>query len=213
MLAQRGYVVTAITGKQSERDYLTGLGASEVIDRVTIDTAAKPLEKELWAGALDSLGGDALAWLNRTMQAQGVIAAFGNALGPDPHTTVLPFILRGARLIGVNANSLMPLRQYIWQRIATDLKPKHLASIAREIRLDGLDATFRNLVEVALEGDFWCLCSDVVDLLFGVSQQSFGKMIGGRCSFVIDTWCDIRRGTSAADALFDALSGCRCQTE
>ncbi len=147
MLTQRGYEVTAITGKRSEHDYLTGLGASEVIDRVTIGSTTKPLEKELWAGAIDSLGGDALAWLTRTMQPQGVIAAFGNALGPDLHTTVLPFILRGVRLIGVNANSPMPLRQQIWRRIATDLKPKHLANIAREIRLDDLPAAFRSLID------------------------------------------------------------------
>ena len=76
-----------------------------------------------------------------------VIAAFGNALGPDLHTTVLPFILRGVRLIGVNANSPLPLRQHIWQRIATDLKPKHLASIAREIRLDDLPAAFQSLID------------------------------------------------------------------
>jgi len=147
MLTQRGYAVTAITGKQSEHDYLTGLGASDIIDRVTIDATTKPLERELWAGALDSLGGDALAWLTRTMQSQGVIAAFGNALGPDLQTTVLPFILRGVRLIGINANSPIPLRQHIWRRIATDLKPKHLASIAREIRLDDLPEAFRNLID------------------------------------------------------------------
>ena len=147
MLTQRGYAVTAITGKQSEHDYLTGLSASDIIDRVTIDATTKPLERELWAGALDSLGGDALAWLTRTMQSQGVIAAFGNALGPDLQTTVLPFILRGVRLIGINANSPIPLRQHIWRRIATDLKPKHLASIAREIRLDDLPEAFRNLID------------------------------------------------------------------
>ena len=81
------------------------------------------------------------------MQSQGVIAAFGNALGPDLQTTVLPFILRGVRLIGINANSPIPLRQHIWRRIATDLKPKHLASIAREIRLDDLPEAFRNLID------------------------------------------------------------------
>lgn len=147
MLAGRGYSVTAITGKKDARDYLINLGAADVVDRLAIEPAPRPLEAATWAGAVDSLGGDALAWLTRTMQPQGVIAAFGNALGAELHTTVMPFILRGVRLIGVNANSPMPLRREVWRRIAGDLKPRHLTSIVNEIRLDQLPDAFDRLLE------------------------------------------------------------------
>jgi putative YhdH/YhfP family quinone oxidoreductase len=149
MLSGRGYAVTAVTGKTAEHDYLKQLGATDVIDRLSLEpqSSTKPLEKALWAGALDSLGGNALGWLTRTMQPQGVIAAFGNALGQDLHTTVLPFILRGVRLIGINANSPMELRQQIWRRIADDLKPRHLTEIVRHISLAQLPEAFQCLID------------------------------------------------------------------
>ena len=79
----------------------------------------QPLEKALWAGALDSVGGETLAWLTRTMQQNGAIASFGNAGGIELHTTVLPFILRGIHLIGIDsAATAMPLRRKIWERLA-----------------------------------------------------------------------------------------------
>ena len=85
----------------------------------------RPMEKAQWAGALDSVGGETLAWLTRTMQQNGVIASFGNAGGIELHTTVLPFILRGVRLIGIDsAATAMPLRRQIWQRLAIDLTPE-----------------------------------------------------------------------------------------
>lgn len=147
MLAGRGYAVTAITGKESERDYLAALGAKEILARGALEMGRKPLEKALWAGAVDSVGGEMLAWLTRTMQPDGVIAAFGNAGGMELSTTVLPFILRGVRLIGVNANSPMALRKIVWGRIATDLRPRHLEAIADPIRLDALPAAFEKLLE------------------------------------------------------------------
>jgi acrylyl-CoA reductase (NADPH) len=152
MLSGRGYSVAAITGKPDEHAYLRQLGASEVIDRLTLQSTDKPLEKPLWAGALDSLGGEALAWLTRTMQPQGVIAAFGNALGQELQTTVLPFILRGVRLIGINGNSPMTLRKEIWHRIANDLRPRHIADIVDEIALRQLPEAFRRLVENRAKG-------------------------------------------------------------
>lgn len=154
MLSQRGYAVTAVTGKKTEHDYLKQLGAKDVIDRLSLaqESAARPLEKALWAGALDSLGGEALGWLTRTMQPQGVIAAFGNALGQDLHTTVLPFILRGVRLIGINANSPMELRQQIWRRIANDLRPRHLSEIVGQINLAQLPDAFQRLIDNRARG-------------------------------------------------------------
>lgn len=121
MLAQLGYHVVALTGKMQEQDYLLGLGASEVLPRSAVDfSSTKPLEKSQWAGALDAVGGDTLAWLARTMQQDGAIASFGNAGGVELHTTVFPFILRGVKLLGVDsAATTMPLRQQLWQRLAT----------------------------------------------------------------------------------------------
>ena len=147
MLAGRGYSVTAVTGKEAERDYLMRLGASEVLPRGSLEMGKKPLEKPLWAGAMDSVGGEMLAWLTRSMQPGGVIASFGNAGGVEFQTTVLPFILRGIRLLGINANSPMPLRRVVWQRIAQDLRPRHLDTIARAIRLEELPAAFTRLLE------------------------------------------------------------------
>ena len=152
MLAGRGYPVTALTGKDSERDYLTRLGASEVLSRAALQMGERPLEKPLWAGAVDSVGGEMLAWLTRTMQPDGLIAACGNAGGTDLRTTVLPFILRGVRLIGVNANSPMALRRVVWQRIAQDLKPRHLDAVASAIRLEELPAAFTRLLEGKARG-------------------------------------------------------------
>ena len=126
MLAQRGYQVVALTGKDGEQDYLKALGASEMLLRKECVMGTRPLEKAQWAGALDAVGGETLAWLTRTMQQNGVIASFGNAGGIELHTTVLPFILRGVRLIGIDsAATAMPLRRHIWQRLATDLRPQH----------------------------------------------------------------------------------------
>lgn len=136
MLSRLGYAVAALTGKAAERAYLEKLGASEVLDRTTLEMGTRPLEKTLWAGAFDSVGGEQLSWLTRTMQQGGVIASFGNAGGIELKTNVLPFILRGVRLIGVDTGyTPMPLRQKVWGRLATDLKPRHLESISHSIAL------------------------------------------------------------------------------
>lgn len=136
MLSRLGYSVTALTGKANEAEYLKSLGASEVLDRTTLDMGTRPLEKTLWAAAFDSVGGEQLGWLTRTMQVGGVIASFGNAGGIDFKTNVLPFILRGVRLIGVDTGyTPMPLRQKVWGRLATDLKPSRLDTIAHAISL------------------------------------------------------------------------------
>ncbi len=135
MLAQLGYRVVAVTGKDSEHDYLRSLGAAEILARSAIDLSGKhPLESARWAGALDAVGGEMLSWLARTMQQNGVIASFGNAGGAELHTTVYPFILRGVRLIGIDsAATAMPLRRKIWQRLAGELRPARLDQVTRAI--------------------------------------------------------------------------------
>ena len=153
MLAAKGYSVTAVTGKAAEHDFLRKLGAAEILDRGAIDFGARPLEKPLWAAAFDSVGGDQLGWLTRTMQPQGVIGSFGNAGGIELKTNVLPFILRGVRLIGVDsAVTPMSLRRRVWNRLASDLKPRHLADIAQVIGLADLPDYFARMLKGGIRG-------------------------------------------------------------
>ena len=152
MLARCGYSVVAMTGKATETEYLKLLGATEVIGRIAPVPNPKPLEKAQWAGAIDSVGGDTLAWLTRTMQSNGVIAAFGNAGGAELATTVLPFILRGVRLIGVNANSPMLVREVVWHKIASVYRPAHLDQIATLIALEDLSTYLDRMLEGRTRG-------------------------------------------------------------
>lgn len=152
MLSRRGYHVTAMTGKTTENNYLSQLGATTIIGRLSETASPRPLEKGQWAGAVDSVGGATLAWLTRTMQAEGVIAAFGNAGGADLATTVLPFILRGVRLIGINANSPMPLRELVWKKIATEYRPASLEKIANVIALQELPTYLDRALEGRVRG-------------------------------------------------------------
>ena len=153
MLAQLGYHVVALTGKDSEHEYLKSLGVSEILSRKDLVMSTRPLEKALWAGALDSVGGETLAWLTRTMQQNGVIASFGNAGGIELHTTVLPFILRGVRLIGIDsAATPMALRRQIWQRLATDLHPGLLERVAHVVPFAELPQVFPLMLQGKLRG-------------------------------------------------------------
>ena len=161
MLAQRGYHVVALTGKEKECPYLESLGAREILLRSALDlNSTRPLEKAQWAGALDAVGGMTLAWLTRSMQQDGAIASFGNAGGVELHTTVFPFILRGVKLLGVDsAATKMLLRKMIWQRLANDLRPLHLHDMTRCVPFADLAQVFpvmiagqsrgRTVVEIA----------------------------------------------------------------
>ena len=153
MLARNGYAITAVTGKEAEQGFLKEIGAREVLLRQSLDFGGRPLEKASWSAAFDSVGGDQLGWLTRTMQQHGLIASFGNAGGIELKTTVLPFILRGVRLIGVDSGQTpMPLRQKIWARLASDLKPRHLDRIAYTIALQDLPAQFEKLLKGTARG-------------------------------------------------------------
>ena len=153
MLAQLGYHVVALTGKDSEHDYLKSLGAAEILPRKDLVMGTRPLEKAQWAGALDAVGGETLAWLTRTMQQDGVIASFGNAGGVELHTTVMPFILRGVRLIGIDsAATAMPLRREIWRRLAGDLRPELLAQVAHTAPFADLPQVFPQMLQGRLRG-------------------------------------------------------------
>jgi putative YhdH/YhfP family quinone oxidoreductase len=153
VLAGLGYAVTAVTGKDAEHGFLKTIGAAEILSRDGLDLGKRPLEKTQWAAAFDSVGGEQLAWLTRTMQQSGIIASFGNAGGIELKTTVLPFLLRGIRLIGIDsAYTPMPLRRRIWERLATDLKPRHLADIAHVIALDELPDHFDRILKGQARG-------------------------------------------------------------
>ncbi len=144
MLAGRGYEVIAVSGKPEASDYLKALGASQVLSRAAIDYGQRPLEAARFAGAIDNVGGQMLGWLTRTVDFWGNIASIGLAGGAELHTTVMPFILRGVNLLGINSSAtLRDLRLTVWQRIATDLKPRHLDRIAtRTIAFDELPGAF-----------------------------------------------------------------------
>jgi len=154
MLAGRGYQVTALTGKSEAADYLRELGAAEVLVRGEFEMGTRPLEKAMWAGAVDNLGGETLAWLTRTMDWWGSIASIGLAQSHELHTTVMPFILRGANLLGVNSVATpRPLRLEVWDRLATGLKPRHLDKIAhRTVTLSELPATFDEYIDGQVRG-------------------------------------------------------------
>jgi putative YhdH/YhfP family quinone oxidoreductase len=144
ILARLGYHVVALTGKAGEADYLRSLGAAEVMLRDELDLARiRPLDRARWAGAVDNLGGDVLAWMASTMMQGGTIASIGLAASMNLNTTVAPFILRGVSLLGVDSGYIgEPYRHNVWQRLASDMRPPHLATMARQIAFDELPATF-----------------------------------------------------------------------
>ncbi len=154
MLCTLGHEVVAVTGKAAEVPFLTGLGASEVRLRQSIDLSKiRPLDKALWAGAVDNLGGDLLAWIASTMKDEGTIASIGLAASMSLNTTVAPFILRGVKLLGINSvTTPMQTRRRVWDRLASDLKPRHLDSIARVISFDELPGAFDAFIKSRVRG-------------------------------------------------------------
>lgn len=154
ILAGLGYDVTALTGKEAETDYLKGLGAKHVMLRSSLDLAKiRPLDKATWAGAVDNLGGDVLSWMASTMHIGAPIASIGLAASHQFNTTVMPFILRGVTLCGVDSvNCEMAARREVWRRLAADMKPKHLAGMTRTIAFADLPAAFDAFVKGQVKG-------------------------------------------------------------
>jgi NADPH2:quinone reductase len=155
VLSARGYRVTALTGKDAEHDYLRSLGAVDVVSRTTLQMGTRPLEKAMWAGAVDPVGGETLAWLTRTMIYGGAIACSGLTGGTELHTTVLPFILRGTKLLGIDSVMCpMDVRRDVWRRLATDMKPGALKTMTQEIEIGGLPNAFATLMRGGARGRF-----------------------------------------------------------
>jgi putative YhdH/YhfP family quinone oxidoreductase len=148
-LAKMGYAVTALTGKESESGWLKTLGAKEILLRQGLDLAKiKPLDKATWAGAVDNLGGEVLAWMASSMKFNGVIASIGLAASPNLNTTVLPFILRGVSLLGVNSTDCPTPEEEraVWQRLATDMRPPMLKDMARTVAFADLPKVFDDFI-------------------------------------------------------------------
>ncbi len=137
LLAGLGYTVVAATGKADEHGYLKALGAAEVMDRAALAAPGKPLQKERWAGVVDAVGSHTLANACAQTRYGGVVAACGLAQGADFPATVMPFILRGVSLVGVDS-VMAPLarRQQAWDRLARDLDPAKLEAMVTEVPLE-----------------------------------------------------------------------------
>lgn len=154
ILAKAGYEVHALTGKADSVDYLKQLGAKEVILRSNLDLAKiKPLGKETWAGAVDNLGGEVLSWMASTMKQAGTIASIGLAASIELKTTVAPFILRGASLLGIDSGYTGdPLRGEVWRRLGSNWKPEQVIAQAREIGFDQLPGVFDDFLQARVTG-------------------------------------------------------------
>jgi NADPH2:quinone reductase len=156
ILSSRGYRVTAVTGKDAEHAYLRALGAAEVTARPLPPAGGtRPLDKATWAGAVDPVGGETLAWLTRTTMYGGAIACSGLTGGTELHTTVLPFILRATKLLGIDSVMCpMDVRRDVWRRLATDMKPAALERVSREISVRELPDAFATLLRGGARGRF-----------------------------------------------------------
>jgi len=145
ILADCGYEVWAATGKSDEADRLRTMGAAGILTRDEVTAEGRPLESERWAGAVDAVGGATLPYVLRTLKVGAAVASSGNAGGAGLQTTVFPFILRGAALLGMDSvNMPIARRRELWDRLATDLRPPDLGRHCTEVTLDTL--------EVALDG-------------------------------------------------------------
>ena len=153
LLGRLGYTVVAATGKASEEAYLKSLGANSIMDRTLLSNPGKPFQKERWAGVVDAVGSHTLANALAQTRYGGVVAACGLAQGMDLPTTVMPFILRGVTLTGVDS-VMAPLakRQRAWSRLARDLDPNLLESMVQEVPLEGAIAKAHELMEGQLRG-------------------------------------------------------------
>jgi putative YhdH/YhfP family quinone oxidoreductase len=154
ILAKSGYEVVAITGKKEETHYLKSLGARDVMLRQSIDLSkVRPLDKSTWAGAVDNLGGDLLAWLLSTMKIGGTVGAVGLAADMKLNTSVAPFILRGVSLLGADsANCPMSLRQKIWNKLAVEWRPDAVHDQVRTIDFEDLPTHFDPYIKGMVRG-------------------------------------------------------------
>jgi len=148
MLGHLGFEPVAVSGKKELREWLQDLGASRILGRDELPGKKRPLEKAMWAGAIDNVGGDMLARITRTIRPWGNIASIGLAGGAELNTTVMPFILRGASLLGINSVDVPhELRVQLWEHLATDWRPPHLERLlTATVGIDGLPGVFDDML-------------------------------------------------------------------
>ena len=148
IMSTLGYDIVAVTGKPDNHESLIALGAKKILDRNTIKSEGAPLEKGQWGGAIDNVGGDLLAWLTRTIRTGGNIASVGLAGGSHLNTTVMPFILRGISVLGINAPECSAsTRIHLWNRLVNDLAPKHVEKIVKNVvELEDLPSVFEKML-------------------------------------------------------------------
>ncbi len=154
VLSKLGYAVSAISGKERERDFLLGLGAAEVLPRKDFqEDAGRPLLKGVFAGAIDTVGGNILVNLLKSVRPMGVVACCGNAASPKLDLTVYPFILRGVSLVGIDSqNCPVPLRKEVWRKLAGEWKPDGLPELCSEISLAELPDSIERMLQGKLKG-------------------------------------------------------------
>jgi acrylyl-CoA reductase (NADPH) len=155
MLAGLGFTVAASTGKADAETFLRSLGATEIVDRAELTEAGKPLQSVRWAGAVDAVGGQTLATVLATLAPGAAVAASGNVGGADLPTTVLPFILRGVALFGIDsAGTPIERRREVWGRIAADLKPAGLETMAQVVDLPHLEGALDEIGRGGVTGRY-----------------------------------------------------------
>lgn len=154
IFSKHGYAVSAVTGKADSSAYLRDLGATEVLRRDDLLNQDKLLGPMIWAGAVDNVGGALLDRIASRMRHHGRVALCGLASGYELSTTVLPFILRGVDLLGINVGRTLQMseRLRLWKRLAGDLKPRHLDRIAHPIEFDALPSTLERMFEGSVRG-------------------------------------------------------------
>lgn len=153
MLCRLGYEVHASTGKATEHDYLYSLGAKAILNREDVSTQGRPLERGRWAAAIDQVGGDTLPWILSTLQYQGAVACTGLTGGIKFNSTVMPLLLRGVSLLGVD--SVMhpsQSRDRLWQRMADELKPDNLELMANEVILSDVLPILKEILRGKVRG-------------------------------------------------------------
>lgn len=154
ILARAGYRVVASTGKEAEKEFLTDLGAAEVVSREAVDDrSGRPLSRGLWAGVVDTVGGNILATAVKSTKYGGVVTCCGNVASADLPTTVFPFILRDVRLVGVATPDYpADLRPALWRKMAAEWKPPRLDAVTIDCSLDELDAHIESILEGRVRG-------------------------------------------------------------
>jgi len=153
ILAKLGYEVVAVTGKEKDVELLKSIGAKSVLIRGQFEMTEKPLGSETYAGGVDNLGGEQLSWLTRVMKVGGTIASVGLAQGWEVKTTVMPFILRGVSLLGIDSvNCPMGLRRELWAKLANEWKCDKLATHCRTVSFGELPTVFEAYVKGAVTG-------------------------------------------------------------